>query len=158
MSMEQMIIADLQAAGHREVPRAVHDALCTVRVATRQEGGLYLGLLHCAFCGFFYAPPELEPGPDPNHACAAHDDAHLGKSCPDRTSLQARVNDRADGSSAGSAHRDAGGNAVALTIPAACADEYQPPHDARSHPEDCQTCSEAIPAAAPDPAQAREGR
>jgi hypothetical protein len=27
--------------------------------------------------------PEL--GPDPNHACAAHDDAHLGQRCPDRT-------------------------------------------------------------------------
>lgn len=23
--------------------------------------------------------------PDPNHACAAHDDAHLGQPCPDRT-------------------------------------------------------------------------
>jgi hypothetical protein len=23
--------------------------------------------------------------PDPDHACAAHDDAHLGKPCPDRT-------------------------------------------------------------------------
>lgn len=28
-------------------------------------------------------PPELVPNPD--HACAAHDDAHLGQPCPDRT-------------------------------------------------------------------------
>lgn len=30
-------------------------------------------------------PPPAEPDvrPDPNHACAAHDDAHLGQICPD---------------------------------------------------------------------------
>ncbi|MEV7624265.1 hypothetical protein [Actinoplanes sp. NPDC089786] len=56
--MEQAIIADLQAAGWREVPIAVHDALCRVRVATLQESGPYPGLLHCAFCGFFYARPS----------------------------------------------------------------------------------------------------
>jgi hypothetical protein len=59
--VEQAIIADLQAAGWREVPIAVHDALCRVRVATLQEGGPYLGLLHCAFCRFFYAR-QTTPG------------------------------------------------------------------------------------------------
>lgn len=29
----------------------------------------------------------VELGPDPNAACAAHDDAHLGEPCPDRTIL-----------------------------------------------------------------------
>lgn len=28
---------------------------------------------------------ELVAAPDPNHACAAYDDAHLGQPCPDRT-------------------------------------------------------------------------
>ncbi len=28
---------------------------------------------------------ELVAAPDPDHACAAHDDAHLGQPCPDRT-------------------------------------------------------------------------
>ena len=53
--MEQALIADLQDAGWRMMPLAVHDALCRVRVATLQEGGPFPGLLHCAFCGFFYA-------------------------------------------------------------------------------------------------------
>lgn len=62
MPMEQAIIADLQAAGWREVPRAVHDVLCTVRVATKQEDGWLAGLLHCAFCGLAYPPPTCRTG------------------------------------------------------------------------------------------------
>ncbi len=30
------------------------------------------------------------------------------------------------------------------TAPAVCSDEWQPPHEAGSHPGDCATCSEAV--------------
>jgi hypothetical protein len=59
--VEQVLIADLQDAGWRMVPPAVHDALCRVRVATLQESGPYPGFLHCVFCGFFYAR-QTTPG------------------------------------------------------------------------------------------------
>jgi len=38
------------------------------------------------------------------------------------------------------------------TAPAACNDEWQPPHTAGSHPEDCRTCSEGSRGTAPNPA------
>ena len=38
---------------------------------------------------------------------------------------------------------------TADSAPAVCADEWQPPHRAGSHPEDCRTCSESKPGTAP---------
>lgn len=34
------------------------------------------------------AVARLEARPNPDEACAAHDDAHLGKPCPDSTDLE----------------------------------------------------------------------
>lgn len=59
--MKQPIIAELKAAGRREVPRDVHDVLCRARVATLQEDGPYAGLLYCAACGFGYQPEASGP-------------------------------------------------------------------------------------------------
>lgn len=57
-ALKQKMIADLRDAGWREVGRDVHDVLCRVRVATMQDDGPYVGLLHCAFCGLMYRPEK----------------------------------------------------------------------------------------------------
>lgn len=81
--LDDAIDAALPIAGLR-----VQNAL----LAVRKELAL-VDANNAKFDGTATAPSQ-ELGPDPDHACAAHDDDHLGRPCPDRTVTAAGLTKR----------------------------------------------------------------